>query len=149
MKLEEIFSRVREYANKLMEREDDLFFHTYAYLKRYVKRGWVKVMKLEALATVVALHLSGLPITIRTFCEAYYGRYTPALREHGRFYLNKLVGYRILLPSKPLKLRVYQKSYKLNPTFLFYLERPLKQIREISIREMGDKEKTDEEKVSR
>jgi len=131
MKVEELIKKVRGDVEKLMEREDDLFFHTYAYLKRYVRRRWAEMIKMEAIATVLALHLNGLPITVRTFSEIYFGRADKVTESRARFYLDRLAGYRIILPSEVVKMQTYQRSWKLNPMFLFYLERPLKSIREI------------------
>jgi len=131
MRVEELIEKVRGDVEKLMKHKDDLFFHTYAYLKKYVRKWWAKMMKMETIAVVLALHLNGLPITVRTFSEIYFGKTDKEAEDIARQYLNKLAGYRIILPSEVVKMQTYQRSWKLNPMFLFYLERPLKSIREV------------------
>jgi len=39
LKVEKLIEKVKRDAEELMKYEDDLFFHTYAYLKRYSKKS--------------------------------------------------------------------------------------------------------------
>jgi len=137
--LEELKKILSERIESLLRYEQDLFYHTYFFLKKKALRSWVKRFSFRILATCLILNAYKIPITVETVHFFNEERKTESIRDT----LKTLSDYRILLPIEKLEVKkkrrssrglekrewnwtFYARQYEINPLFLRMLKLPIK-----------------------
>jgi len=117
--------KLREQYKKLKELDSDLFWHLYAFGKRYGEKHWMTRIRRDVLACCIVLGLNGIPIT-----PANISSLDENFTWKGIFNtMRSLVVYRVILPVKVVKgLRSKTRVYSLNPAFKEFLSKPLKEL---------------------